>query len=88
MIEITKVSSKGQVVIPSNIRNELNLRNGSRLVVTKFKNMVLLKKININLKEEFKELTKIGEKFARGKNIKNEEDVLKIIHKGRGFKVD
>lgn len=84
MTEITKISSKGQVVIPSKIREELDLEEGTRLVVTRIDNIVLLKKIQIeNLKEEFKRLTKRGEKFAKEKGIVNEEEVIKKIHQRR-----
>ncbi len=89
MTEITKISSKGQVVIPSKIRDLLNLKEGSRLIVESMNNIILLKKMNVeNLKEEFKSLTKEGGKFAVQKGIKNEEDVQRIIHKGRGIKSD
>ena len=44
-MEITKISSKGQVVIPQKIRNELNIVAGSVLAIGKIKGMVVLKKI-------------------------------------------
>ena len=84
MVEITKVTTKGQVVIPSEIRNELNLEEGSSLAVSSFNNFIIMKKVNISdPKEEFKKLTRWGEKFAKSKGIKRKEDVLKIIQKGR-----
>ena len=89
MTEITKISSKGQVVIPAGIREDLDLEEGTRLAVTRIDSIILLKKIRIeDLKEEFKRLTKKGEKFAKEKGIKDEESVLKKIHKGRGIKGD
>lgn len=33
MIEIVKVSSKGQIVIPEDIRKELNIKEGTKLVL-------------------------------------------------------
>jgi AbrB family looped-hinge helix DNA binding protein len=53
-MEITKISSKGQVVIPSKIRNELHIEEGSVLGVEKMKNMVILKKIDLDLVKQFK----------------------------------
>ena len=86
MTEITKLSSKGQIVIPTKIRESLQLEEGSRLLVDRFHNLIILKKTNISdLKEEFKRLTKKGEKIAKEKDIKNEEEVIKRIHKGRGI---
>ncbi len=82
--EITKISSKGQVVIPSKIREALGLEEGSRLVVTTIDDIVVLKKIKIeDLKEKFKRLTEKGEKFAKERGIKDEEDVIRKIHNGR-----
>ena len=87
MTEVTKVSSKGQVVIPREIRKTLGLKEGSRLAVDNLNNVIIMKKVDIeDLKREFKKLTKRGEKFAKEKGILNEEDVVKIIHNGRGIK--
>ena len=86
MAEITKISSKGQVVIPYGIRKDLGWDKGSAVVVSRANDLVLLKKIQIpDPKEEFKKLTKWGQEFAKKKGLK-EEDVMKIIHKGRGMK--
>ena len=54
-MEITKISSKGQIVIPSKIRIELGIEEGSVLGVEKMKDMVILKKIDVDLVKQFKE---------------------------------
>jgi len=87
MPEITKVTSKGQVVIPSEIRKELKLKAGSQLVVDRMGELVLMRKITIlDPKKEFEELTKFGRTFAKKRGIKSEKDVIRRIHKGRGGK--
>jgi len=53
-MQITKISSKGQVVIPSKIRVELGIEEGSVLGVEKMKDMVILKKIDLDLVKQFK----------------------------------
>jgi len=53
-MEITKISSKGQVVIPQKIRNELNLNEGSVLAIDKMKDMIMIKKIDEDLVSQFK----------------------------------
>ncbi len=53
-MQITKISSKGQVVIPSKIRIELGIKEGSVLGVEKMKDMVILKKIDLDLVKQFK----------------------------------
>ena len=89
MPELTKMTTKGQVVIPSEIRKELGLEEGSQLVVTRLGELVLMRKLAIpDLKKELDELTKWGSKMARRKGIRTEADVVRLIHKGRGLKVD
>lgn len=46
-IEMTKLSSKGQVVIPKSIREHLDLREGDRIAVEENKGRVILRKISI-----------------------------------------
>lgn len=87
MLELTKVTSKGQVVIPSEIRKELDLKEGVRLVVSVAGDIVLMKKVEIaDPKEEFKELTKLGKELAKKEGIKSEEDVVARILNERGIK--
>lgn len=54
IMELTKISSKGQVVIPLKIRDELGMQEGSVLGVEKMKDMVILKKIDVDLVSQFK----------------------------------
>jgi len=54
-MEITKISSKGQIVIPQKLRNELNIKEGSVLVMDKMKDMIMIKKIDEDLVRQFKE---------------------------------
>lgn len=44
--EFTKTSSKGQIVIPSNIRRKLKIGNGSLLAVTTQDDLIVLKKVS------------------------------------------
>lgn len=53
-MEITKISSKGQIVIPQRIRNELNIGEGSVLAIEKMKDIIIIK-IDIDLVNQFKE---------------------------------
>ncbi|MEK6897062.1 MAG: AbrB/MazE/SpoVT family DNA-binding domain-containing protein [Nanoarchaeota archaeon] len=53
-MEITKISSKGQVVIPRKIRIELNIKEGSILAIDKMKDMIIIKKIDEDLINQFK----------------------------------
>ncbi|MFH1311545.1 MAG: AbrB/MazE/SpoVT family DNA-binding domain-containing protein [Nanoarchaeota archaeon] len=53
-MEITKISSKGQIVIPQKIRNELEINEGSLIAIDKVKNIIVIKKIDENLVSQFK----------------------------------
>ncbi len=52
----TKMSSKGQVVIPEDIRKRLGLKAGSQFVVVGEKDVVILKAISLPSMNEFDEL--------------------------------
>jgi AbrB family looped-hinge helix DNA binding protein len=45
MIDVTKVSDKGQVVIPKEIRDRLGFVEGSRLIVVATEDAVVLQKV-------------------------------------------
>ena len=47
-LELTRVSSKGQVVIPGLIRERLGLTDGSRLLVFSEGDTIILKKVGID----------------------------------------
>ncbi|PIZ82831.1 AbrB family transcriptional regulator [Candidatus Pacearchaeota archaeon CG_4_10_14_0_2_um_filter_05_32_18] len=51
-MELTKISSKGQIVIPQGIREKLGLDEGETLVVSVKDGLIVLKKIEGSLTEE------------------------------------
>jgi len=88
-VELTRMSSRGQIVIPQDIREELGLVEGEAFAVFGSKDSLFLKRIKTPSKKEmlekFEELVKKGEEKAKKLGIK-EKDVSKLIHKGRGIK--
>jgi AbrB family looped-hinge helix DNA binding protein len=50
--ELTKASSKGQVVIPSVVRRRLGIKRGSVFAVSTVKDMIVLKKLETEMKPE------------------------------------
>jgi AbrB family looped-hinge helix DNA binding protein len=52
--EITKISSKGQIVIPLRIRNQLKINEGSVMAIDTTNEMIILKKIDVDLVKQFK----------------------------------
>ena len=50
--ELTKASSKGQIVIPNDIRKKIGMKEGSMFAVTSKKDMIVLKKLDAKMKPE------------------------------------
>ncbi len=53
-MEMIKVSSKGQIVIPQKIRIELGIKEDSILVIDKSSNAIIIKKIDTELVNKIK----------------------------------
>ena len=67
-MEVTKISSKGQIVIPEAIRRGIDV--GTAFTVSKHDDLVILKKVEGLSKEELrelKELNKIWKDIDEGK---------------------
>jgi AbrB family looped-hinge helix DNA binding protein len=66
----TRISSKGQVVIPEDIRNRLKLRYGSRFVVVGKDDVIILKTIAPPAMAEFDLLVSEARKQAKKAKLK------------------
>jgi len=75
-ISITKISSKGQVVIPQEMRG--HLKEGDKLIVMKNNNQIILKKV-----EDFSKNIEEDLKFA-----KKTEEAWKSYGKGEFKEMD
>jgi len=82
-IGTTKMSSKGQVVIPEDIRNQLKLKAGVQFVVVGDKDTVVLKTISPPPVDEFEHLLKYARRQARKVGLKR-SDIKKAVAKIRG----
>ena len=58
-LEIAKVSSRGQLVIPQNIRFKMKIKEGSIFAVASFDKMLVLKKIDSSVSEDDKKTLRI-----------------------------
>jgi len=76
------MSSKGQVVIPENVREDLGLRTGSQFVVVGEKDVVILKSITPPSMKDFDSLIKRARKQAKESGMKR-SDVKSAIKKVR-----
>jgi len=66
----TRMSSKGQVVIPEEIRTKLRLKPGSRFVVLGQRDMVVLKTISPPRMEQFDDLVAKARRQAKHAGMK------------------
>jgi AbrB family looped-hinge helix DNA binding protein len=85
MLATTKMSSKGQVVIPEDIRRRLNLTEGTQFVVTGKDDVVILKAITEPSLDEFDALVQEAREQARLAGLKP-ADVTVAVTKARGRK--
>ena len=81
----TKMSSKGQVVIPEGIRKRLKLKTGTQFLVVGDNDVVILKSITPPSIEEFDELIAKARKTGKKVGLKK-TDIKKAIMKVRGTK--
>ena len=84
-VSTTKMSSKGQVVIPENIRKQLNLKAGAQFVVVGQKDVVILKNISPPSLDEFGALIAEARKIGKQAGIKK-SDINDAILIARGKK--
>jgi AbrB family looped-hinge helix DNA binding protein len=81
----TRMSSKGQVVIPESIRRQLDLKEGAQFIVVGDEDVVILKVVTPPDKKEFDLLIAQARKQARELGLKP-KDVKSALVKARARK--
>ena len=81
----TRMSSKGQVVIPEAIRKQLNLKEGSQFIVVGEGDVVILKTITAPSLEAFEALIQKARQQAASSGLKR-ADIANAVAKARGEK--
>jgi len=79
MTNVIKVTSKGQITLPIDIRNALDISDASYLVVEQIGDYVLMKKAEIRMKE----IQTILKNDAKRKKI-SKKDLLKALEESKG----
>ncbi len=69
-IDTTRLSAKGQVVIPIDIRNKLQLKTGNKLLVVSSDNSIILQKTDFVKQEDDYSLMKYAKNIANKIGIK------------------
>ncbi len=65
IIKTIKVSDKGQIAIPLNMRKVSGINKGDSLIIIQDKNKILIEKASKKIKDEFKDLLKHSESVAK-----------------------
>ena len=81
-IQVTSISSKGQIVIPNDIRETLGLSIGVKMIIFTDGDNLLLKPIQTPHFETFKKLIKESKKLVTKTGLKKTE-IQKIIKQVR-----
>jgi AbrB family looped-hinge helix DNA binding protein len=81
----TRMSSKGQVVIPEEIRDRLGLQSGTQFVVVGDRDVVILKAISAPSMKGFDNLIAQARQQARKSGLKK-SDIDAAVAKVRGRK--
>ncbi|MBI2410759.1 MAG: AbrB/MazE/SpoVT family DNA-binding domain-containing protein [Candidatus Kerfeldbacteria bacterium] len=77
-MQVTSLSSKGQVVIPATVRQALNISSGSKLLIFSDGGNILLKPIMAPKAKEFDTLIQESRKIAKKTKL-NKKDITKTI---------
>ena len=81
----TRMSSKGQVAIPEEIRDRLGLKAGTQFVVVGNRDVVILKAISAPVVKEFNDL--IGQARQQARRVRwRKSDVEAAVERVRGLK--
>jgi len=81
----TRMSSKGQVVIPESIRKQLDLKEGAQFLVVGDDDVVILKIVTPPDMKEFDALIKQARKQAKAAGLK-QKDISSAVARARGHK--
>jgi AbrB family looped-hinge helix DNA binding protein len=81
-VVLTKMSTKGQIVIPKAMRELMNIKEGDVFAMFCIRDTILLKHVKIPSEESFEKLMKEGQEFAKEKGI-TRDDVDRAISEVR-----
>ena len=80
IIEMGRLSSKGQITIPASIRKILNIKEGSKVIFAQKDNNIVIVNSNRIAFEDFQNTMSGAAKKA---GLKNEQDVVDLVKEVR-----
>ena len=82
-VELTRLSERGQIVIPTELRRSMNLREGERFIIMGVGDTIVLRKIELSQEKiRLKKLIRESREKARKSGF-SEEEVTKLIRETR-----
>lgn len=72
-LEVTSLSSRGQVVIPQGVRDSLHLQEGEKFIVIGEGDTIILKKLEVPSFKGLDRLLKKTRDFAKKKGLKPDD---------------
>ncbi len=82
-VETTRMSSKGQVVIPDTVRRRLGLTPGQQFVVIGEDDVVILKSIAVPSMRDFDRMVGEARQTAKGAGLRR-TDISEAVRRVRG----
>jgi len=77
-VEITSMSTKGQVVIPAAMRKRMGLGDGSKLIALQVEDKILLTPVAEPDVKDFSDIIRLGD-LARERYELNPDDIQNIV---------
>ena len=84
-VDITRLSSKGQIVLPQALREQMHLEEGARFMVMGTTDTIILKKLETPSPSQLKGLLKASRAYAKKAKLK-QQDIKTVIKKIRASK--
>ena len=82
ILEVTSLSTRGQVVIPNDIREKMKLEPGTKMIIIQEGDNILLKPIKTPRMRQFDKIIAIGDKVRNELNL-TESDVDQAVNNVR-----
>lgn len=80
--QITKLSSRGQMVIPQSLRNQLGLEEGQQFVVIGEGDTLIFKRMEMPTMDKMQKMLKVSWKWAKDVGLKK-SDIAEAIKQVR-----
>jgi AbrB family looped-hinge helix DNA binding protein len=79
-LELTRLSQKGQVVIPTEVRRKMGLKEGTRFLVIGLEDVIVLRKLQLsNEKLRLKKLLAEARFSAKTHGL-SEKEIERLVH--------